>query len=80
MRFSAKAFKPVYTEGRRPPEHLTILTLTHIFQKKKTFQSLLLGFTFGYGQFILCSASGTSFVHVEQLEEDVLCQIAGGAV
>ena len=42
MRFSAKAFKPVYTEGRRPPEHLTILTLTHIFQKKKHFNHYFL--------------------------------------
>ena len=51
--------------------------VSYISEKGQTFQSLLLGLTFGYGQFILC-ACRSFCAHVELVEQDVLCQIAGG--
>ena len=80
MRFSAKAVKPVLYRRPEAPRAFNHSYTHSYIPEEKTFQSLLLGLTFGNGQLILCSASGTSFVHVDQLEEDVLCQIAGGAV
>lgn len=56
-----------------------IINIQSFIYFNKTFQLFLLGLPFGAGVVMVNLFCATTFVHVLQhLEQDVLCQIAGG--